>query len=114
MTLTPGTRLGAYEILDLLGAGGMGEGYAARDTEFLVVAPLEGETLAARLSRGPLPIPELLKTGVEIADALDRAHRQGLVHRDLKPGNIMLTKSGAKLLDFGLARDFVSMMFPGL
>ncbi len=72
--------------------------------DYLVMEHLEGESLADRLARGPMPLPELLKTAVEVADALDRAHRQGLVHRDLKPGNIMLTKSGAKLLDFGLAR----------
>ena len=65
---------------------------------------LEGETLAQRLSRGPLSLGEALKIAAEIGDALDKAHRQGIVHRDLKPGNIMLTKSGAKLLDFGLAK----------
>jgi eukaryotic-like serine/threonine-protein kinase len=73
-------------------------------SDFLVMEFLEGETLARRLERGALPIRELLKIGVEIADALDKAHRQGMVHRDLKPGNIMLTKSGAKLLDFGLVK----------
>ena len=73
-------------------------------TDFLVMEYLEGETLAQRLKRGPLPLDELLKIGTEIADALDRAHRAGSVHRDLKPGNIMLTKSGPKLLDFGLAK----------
>jgi Tol biopolymer transport system component len=72
--------------------------------DYLVMEYLEGETLADRLTHGSVPLPELLKFGTEIADALDRAHRQGLVHRDLKPGNIMLTSSGAKLLDFGLAR----------
>ena len=72
--------------------------------DYLVMEYIEGESLADRLTRGALPIAELLKIGAEISDALDRAHRQGLVHRDLKPGNIMLTKSGAKLLDFGLAR----------
>ncbi len=72
--------------------------------DFLVMEHLEGETLAHRLERGPLPLDELLTVGTTIADALDKAHRQGLVHRDLKPGNIMLTKTGAKLLDFGLAK----------
>jgi Tol biopolymer transport system component len=71
---------------------------------FLVMEYLEGQTLARRLERGPLPIEELLGIAIPIADALDKAHRQGLVHRDLKPGNIMLTPSGAKLLDFGLAK----------
>src|SRR5437016_893814 len=65
---------------------------------------LEGETLTDRLSRGPLPTEQVLRYGIEIADALDKAHRQGIVHRDLKPGNIMLTKSGVKLVDFGLAK----------
>ena len=73
-------------------------------TDFLVMEYLEGETFAARLSRGPLPTEQVLRYGIEIADALDKAHRQGIVHRDLKPGNVMLTKSGAKLLDFGLAK----------
>ncbi len=71
---------------------------------FLVMEHLEGQTLADRLVRGPLPTIELLRYAVELADALDHAHRRGLVHRDLKPGNVMLTKAGAKLLDFGLSR----------
>jgi eukaryotic-like serine/threonine-protein kinase len=76
--------------------------------EYLVMEHLEGETLAARLVKGPLPAEQTLRYGVEIADALDKAHRQGIVHRDLKPGNVMLTRSGVKLLDFGLAKIFTS------
>ncbi len=74
------------------------------ETDYLVMEYLEGETLAARLLKGPLPMEQALRFGTEIADALDKAHRQGIVHRDLKPGNVMLTKSGVKLLDFGLAK----------
>ena len=157
MRLSPGTRLGPYEVIAPLGAGGMGEVYRARDTRlgrdvaikvlpehlsanpdiharfereaktvsslnhphicalydvgtedgvpFLVMELIEGETLAQRIERGPLPIPEVLRLGVQIADALDRAHRAGIVHRDFKPGNVMLAKSGVKLTDFGLARS---------
>jgi Tol biopolymer transport system component len=72
--------------------------------DYLVMECVEGETLAKRLEKGPLPLEQVLKYGAQIADALDKAHRAGIVHRDLKPGNIMLTATGAKLLDFGLAK----------
>jgi eukaryotic-like serine/threonine-protein kinase len=157
MRVDAGTRLGPYEVIAPLGAGGMGEVFRARDTrldrqvaikvlpedlaaspdfrarferearavsalnhphictlydvghqdgvDFLVMELLEGESLATRLARGPLPVADAIRHGMEIADALERAHRAGIVHRDLKPGNVVLTKSGAKLLDFGLARQ---------
>jgi Tol biopolymer transport system component len=78
------------------------------DVYYLVVEYLEGATLAERLEKGPLPTPELMSYAMQIADALEKAHRQGLIHRDLKPSNIMLTASGAKLLDFGLAKSVPS------
>src|SRR3979490_3292970 len=161
MTLAAGSKLGPYEIVAPLGAGGMGEVYRARDTrldrtvalkilpaqfsadpirkqrfereaktisslnhphicvlhdvgsqdgvDYLVMECVEGETLAKRLEKGALPLEQVLKFGAQIADALDKAHRSGVVHRDLKPGNIMLTASGAKLLDFGLAKPVVAM-----
>jgi len=73
-------------------------------TRFLVMEFTEGETLAARLKRSPIPLKQVLTIGAEIADGLDHAHRAGIMHRDLKPSNIMLTRSGAKILDFGLAK----------
>src|SRR6188768_1871293 len=73
--------------------------------DFLVMEYLEGKTLADRIAKGAMPIAEALPIAIEVADALEKAHRAGITHRDLKPGNVMLTKSGAKLLDFGLARS---------
>ena len=156
MTLASGLKLGPYEIVAPLGAGGMGEVYRARDsrldrtvaikilpahlshdleakerfdrearsisslshpnichlydvgeqdgTSYLVMEYLEGETLADRLRKGPLPFDQFLKIAIEICEGLEKAHRSGVVHRDLKPGNIMLTKNGTKLMDFGLAK----------
>src|SRR5215469_2000602 len=72
--------------------------------DYLVMEFLEGETLAARLIKGELPLDQVLKYGVEICDGLEKAHKTGVIHRDLKPSNVMLTKSGAKLMDFGLAK----------
>jgi eukaryotic-like serine/threonine-protein kinase len=73
-------------------------------TDYIVMEFLEGETLAERIRRGPIPTDQLLKIGSDICDGLERAHKTGVIHRDLKPANIMLTKSGAKLMDFGLAK----------
>jgi len=80
--------------------------------DFLVMELVDGETLQSRLGLGPLPLADVLRYGAQIADALDRAHRSGIAHRDLKPGNVMVTKSGVKLLDFGLARA-IAPAFPG-
>ena len=156
MAITSGTKLGPYEILSPLGAGGMGEVYRGRDTRldrtvaikilpthlsddpearerfdrearalsslshpnvshlydvgehdgtsYLVMEYLEGETLADRLRKGPLPLEQFFKIAIEICEGLETAHRSAVIHRDLKPGNIMLTKAGAKLMDFGLAK----------
>jgi serine/threonine protein kinase len=81
------------------------------DVDYLVMEYVQGETLASRLGRGALPLDEALRLAIQLADALDAAHRQGVVHRDLKPGNIMLTGAGAKLLDFGLATSRDAVLF---
>src|SRR5713226_2308327 len=156
MAILPGKRLGPYEIICTIGAGGMGEVYRARDKrldrivaikvlpahladepelrerfereartvsslnhphictlydigrqdgiDFLVMECVEGETLETRLKKGALPLSQALEYAIQIADALDQAHHKGVIHRDLKPGNIMLTQGGIKLLDFGLAK----------
>src|SRR4029077_18553933 len=78
------------------------------ETSYLVMELLDGETLKALLEKGPLPISDVLRIGGEIAEALAAASREGIAHRDLKPGNVMLTRSGVKLLDFGLAKTVAS------
>ena len=82
--------------------------------DYLVMECVEGETLAKRLEKGPLPLEQVLKYGAQISDALDKAHRNGVVHRDLKPSNIMLTATGAKLMDFGLAKPASPLASTGM
>src|SRR5947209_6165174 len=83
-----------------------------RDLDYLVMEYLEGETLAARLSRGPLPVDDAIDIACQIADALTHTHQHGLVHRDLKPGNVMLIGPTVKLLDFGVAKWLASAEYP--
>jgi serine/threonine protein kinase len=84
---------------------------AEDDTDYMVMEYIEGETLASRLKKGPLPFDLALKYAIQISDALDKAHRQRVVHRDIKPSNIMISASGVKVLDFGLAKAMAR--FPG-
>lgn len=79
---------------------------------YLVMEYLEGETLADRLGRSAMPLEQVLKIGIDVCEGLEKAHRSGVVHRDLKPGNIMLTKAGAKLMDFGLAKPLMNSQPP--
>jgi len=100
----PPPLAGAPRLEDSRVAPAAGAAPSPVSVSYLVMEFLEGETLAARLAKGPLPLTQALEIGAQIADALSAAHKHGVVHRDLKPGNVMLTKSGAKLLDFGLAK----------
>src|SRR5258707_8381308 len=78
----------------------------------MVLEYLEGETLAARIAKGPMPLDQVLKFATQIADALDRAHRSGVSHRDVKPANVIITRDGCKVLDFGLAKTAAKAIAP--
>jgi serine/threonine protein kinase len=82
--------------------------------DYLVMEYLEGETLAHRLKKGPLRLEQMLQYAIQITEALDTAHKHGVIHRDLKPGNVMMTKTGVKLLDFGLAKVQAAEAVPGM